>query len=95
MSPGVVRSCRSCDAMIEFATMRKSRSSMPLNLGPDPNGNLMQVGEFAGQGIFVRLTKDELEVERARGTPLRLSHFATCPGAAENRKRGHAVVVDE
>lgn len=68
-------SCRSCGAPIEWARTPKGKR-IPLDVEPRPDGNLAFVA-----GELVNAAGLPPEVER------RVSHFATCPNAAQHRRR--------
>ena len=68
--------CKGCGASILWATAAVTGKVMPLNLPPDPEGNLMvgsdgKVRAVGGDGGGRRYS----------------SHFATCPRAGDFRKR--------
>lgn len=79
--------CRSCGAEIKWAVTSKSR--IPLDPEPAPNGNVRVAPSRAVPGeLFASvLAGDKLAVARAEGEDLYLSHFATCPHANRHRKR--------
>ena len=63
--------CRSCDAPIAWATTPSGRK-MPLSAAPAGN---------------VTLRSDGVAVVVAAGEGSYVSHFATCPQAAQHRRR--------
>lgn len=69
--------CRSCQAYIIWAVSVTSGKRMPLDAEPSPRGNVEIVGG------------DE-KTPTVRIVPARaglyVSHFATCPAAAQHRK---------
>ncbi len=65
--------CRSCDAPIVWATTPSGRK-MPLSAVADGHGN-------------VRLRSDGVALVVALGEGSYVSHFATCPQAAQHRRR--------
>ena len=70
--------CRSCNAPIEWGTSDTTGKPIPLDLAPSPTGNLSIVnGRVRAYG------SDDARVHRER----RVSHFATCPDAADWRNR--------
>jgi hypothetical protein len=75
--------CRSCGAEIQWVKL-ESGKTMPVDAYPAKNGNIL----VKPGGMGAVMTKEELEVVRPR-TPLHLSHFSTCPNAAQHRKRSH------
>lgn len=75
--------CRFCGAQIVFVPLLGRRTSMPLERDPNPNGNI-RWDRVAGNCLV--LSGGPLEQARADGEPLYLSHFATCPSAAEARR---------
>lgn len=74
--------CRSCGAAILWVTMEPSGKKNPLDAEPSPNGNI--VASEGGKGMVVK--GDQLLQLREAGSPLYLSHFASCSGAAQHRK---------
>ena len=79
--------CDSCGAPIEWARFATSGKPVPLDVGLVDNGNLELVERRdAGEAIVRLLGRVELEAARERGTPLRRTHFATCPNAAAHRR---------
>lgn len=84
--------CRSCGAPIRWAVTTNGRR-IPIDAEPHPEGNLAIAGQGAGGRISfdptVRLIpKAQLDDFRQKhpGTPLYLSHFATCPNADTHRR---------
>lgn len=81
--------CRSCRAPIMWVTL-PSGKAMPVDAAPSDDGNVAMLS--AGNAII--LTAGELSEERSMPEPLRRklyrSHFATCPDAAQFRRRGDA-----
>jgi hypothetical protein len=74
--------CKSCGARIFWAKTRNCRS-MPVDYEPAADGNVC-VTLTGGGAQAVVLAKGEEPPEHAtRHT----SHYATCPGAGEHRKR--------
>lgn len=73
-------SCRSCKAKIFFAPTPAGKS-VPLDALPAGNGNY----EIDEDGIARALTKERRD-ELEKGTPLYISHFATCPDAKRYKK---------
>jgi len=71
--------CRSCGAAIIWAKTAGG-SSVPLDAEPVPNGNIV----LRSDGIAVYLKAADA---RPTGGCF-VSHFATCPNAAQHRKRG-------
>lgn len=68
--------CRSCGAPIEWATSETTGKSIPLDLVPTANGNLVLVN---GRSRYY--SADDVKLHRERRT----SHFATCPDAKQWR----------
>lgn len=77
--------CRSCQAPIRWARTPKG-ARMPLDLEPVANGNI-HLGWVGGDELAFVLT-DQADIAgcQADGTPLYVSHFATCPDAPSHRK---------
>ena len=72
--------CRKCHAGIIWATTTKG-ASIPIDEEPVQDGNLVLVPQ-QGRTVLAR-TPDEL---LDRGRHRYVSHFATCPNAAEFRR---------
>jgi hypothetical protein len=70
--------CRSCGAEIEWAEWEDSRKAVPLDVGTSPNGNLA-----VANGKVHRYAEQDRRLARDR----RVSHFSTCPDAADWRGR--------
>lgn len=76
--------CRTCGAPVEWARTAKAGKAIPLDVGEYANGNLDVIGRSEDGTPTVRvLTLDE---RLSAGRPLRRSHFASCPDAAEHRR---------
>lgn len=73
--------CKSCGAPIIWATTQKGKL-MPLDAAPDPDGNLA-VSRWA----TVIAVHPRTELTDTQGFPTHKSHFATCPHAAEHRRK--------
>lgn len=86
--------CRSCRAMLLWATMTTTGRKNPLNYEPDAEkGNVRLLGHGLAEALPMA------EAERIRRGPtltdqdvpveaLYLSHFATCPKAERHRPHG-------
>ncbi len=73
--------CRSCGQPIRFVATEKG-STMPLDLEPDEvKGNISVV-----KRVGYIIPADALPQARSDGSPLYVSHFATCPEADKHRK---------
>lgn len=72
-----MKTCRSCNAEIEWAISHATGRPMPVDAKPTPNGNLVVIG-----GVARAFTDDDARVHRERRT----SHFATCPDAQKWRQ---------
>ena len=73
--------CRSCSAPIVWAITQEGRR-MPLDAEPAREGNVLLYPD----GTCRALRADEV-IGGAIGEHLHRSHFATCPEAAEHRRR--------
>ena len=73
--------CNSCGAPVEWYKT-ESGKSMPIDFAPDPAGNLILVG-----GPDARLHMLAADETPPPDTNRYRSHFATCPHAAEHRRR--------
>lgn len=87
MTP-TVEHCRSCSMPIYWATTptTPSAASMPVNVDPQEDGNVLLSVTASGKLKAVVLARG---AEKPPGRHLYTSHFATCSHAAEHRKRGH------
>lgn len=76
--------CSSCGAPILWARTAKGKQ-MPIDAEPTADGNVL-----LHPGGRLAVVNGPLEVLRLRavGTALHLSHFVTCPNAAEHRGTG-------
>ena len=81
--------CRTCHAEIRWVTTAAKGEPMPLDLAPAENGNIL-LKRVGGKDVATVLAGEALAGARSRDTPLYLSHFVTCPYAAEHRKRKEA-----
>lgn len=71
--------CRSCGAAIIWCTTTAGKA-MPVDEAPAPGGNLWIDGDGTARVLF------PLEAQQRAGQ-MHLSHFATCPQAAQHRRR--------
>lgn len=77
--------CRSCHREIEWTIVAKSGKKMPIDPNPRPNGNveiLPNVDGETGMRMVEVVAKAAISAEH----PRYVSHFTTCPKAAEHRK---------
>jgi len=70
--------CRSCKAPVYWA-VTGTGGAMPVNVEPSPDGNLSL--RWNGRRILA------VYVDANFAGPRRKSHFASCPNAAEHRRR--------
>jgi len=75
-----VAQCKSCGARIIWTLTMKGKR-MPVDADPVENGNIALV---EGENV---VTSTVVEPARVPGVLLYVSHFATCPNAAQHRKR--------
>jgi hypothetical protein len=80
--------CRSCPARIIFAQQNPTNSNPhpannPLNASPHADGNLRLNKQTMRYDV---LTGPALQLARASGEQLYLSHFADCPARRQFRK---------
>lgn len=76
--------CRSCNASVRWAVMRESGKSIPLDLAPRPEGNVVFPEGFDAPAITVQqAAKAGISVD---GLPVFATHFVLCPNAATHRK---------
>lgn len=76
--------CRDCGAPIIWCVSEQGRRC-PINADPVDGGNVFIYVDH-GELVAQVLTKEKQTRAVDTGTPLRTSHFATCP-AAEQRRR--------
>jgi len=76
----VIEACRTCNAPVVWATTRKGKA-MPVDAAPVDDGNVELTAAGPGRVVAAVLTGPSL-----MPTPLRKSHFATCPDAEEWRR---------
>lgn len=76
--------CSSCKAPIRWKEIGDAGKQHPVDVRPAPNGNIL----IQDDGTARIVSRPELDTLRASRVPLFLSHFATCPNAAQHRKRG-------
>jgi len=65
--------CRACDAEIMWVRTVAGKA-MPLDIEPDPNGNVV-----LRAGVAVVLGPLERTIAEEEGETLRMPHHATCP----------------
>lgn len=71
--------CSACPGRIVW-TVTPTGARNPIDYAPSDEGNvLVMQPQGLGQMLSVTLSKEGLELARARGLPLHLSHWATCP----------------
>lgn len=71
--------CKSCHALIDWVEL-DGGARMPINLQPVPNGTVFRV-----KGVWQVASRTNVPPP---GASLYMSHFATCPKAAQHRGRG-------
>jgi hypothetical protein len=75
--------CRTCRALIVWGITEKGRR-IPLDAKPHPDGNIYLYHDVA---YVLPVNGRSLAEHREMGTPLYVSHFATCPNAAKHRRK--------
>lgn len=81
--------CSKCPATVKWVSHEKKigtetrTSRLIIDAEPSERGNIL-----VANGTGRVLTHQDLAAARAAGTPLHISHFATCPQAASFRKAG-------
>jgi len=74
--------CRSCGAEILWARSRGGKR-VPLDADPTMRGNVV----LTDDGEAIVLNQADADQHRRHGGTLYLAHFATCPEAAQHRRR--------
>lgn len=80
--------CRSCKTPVEWVVVEASGKRMPIDPDPHPLGTVARLGytdEETGADVVEVLKLGGGGLDESR--PLYLSHFATCPNAAQHRKK--------
>lgn len=77
-----VNTCGSCHAAIDWVRTAKGRP-MPLDPGPNPDGNVVLVH---GQAVVLSPAALALAKEQGDDRPRYMPHWATCPNRAQHRK---------
>lgn len=80
--------CKSCSGPVIWA-VTATRRAMPVDAEPSPGGNVaLNKRGLNGQARPFAYVVPVLNLQAARdeGTPLRTSHFVTCPDAPSWRK---------
>jgi hypothetical protein len=90
--------CRSCGAPIEWA-VTENRRRMPVDAEPVVDGNiLLEHRGYVGDPPIARIVDadERADLQRLSPEPLVLfvSHFATCPNAAQHRRRAEPATED-
>ena len=77
--------CRSCDATIWWAVSTNTGNLIPVDRDPHPDGNLeLHPGRLDGTHPMVTVHRQPPLIHEG---DLFMTHFATCPRAADHRKR--------
>lgn len=75
--------CKTCRASVVWVTTEKGEA-MPVDAAPVRGGNIRLEGSAARPtAVYV---EPLLESEEQRAAPHYVSHFATCPQAAQHRR---------
>lgn len=77
--------CRSCGREIEWVIVAKSGKRMPIDPNPRPNGNIEILPTIDGE-TGARMIEVVGKASISADHPRYVSHFTTCPKAAENRR---------
>jgi hypothetical protein len=80
-----LKPCRGCKSLIRFVLTPKRRR-MPIDPRPAREGNVRLERVF-DEVVAVTLAGGELDRAREASEPLYTSHFATCPKAAQFKRR--------
>ncbi len=79
--------CGTCNSRVIW-TLTAAEKRMPVDPDPATEGNLLLVPSQTGRHVRSIVLRDRgLETAAARGEPLHLSHFATCPQADKHRRK--------
>lgn len=89
MSDGV-GACRSCGAVVVFATNVDTGSTMILDGAPDLDRGNVLIDPRTNPARCKVVSKGEAIAQRAQGAATYLSHHATCPDAEKWRRRKRA-----
>jgi hypothetical protein len=82
-----VAECDACQAFMLWA-ITPNGGKMPVDYRPSPQGNVLLLSPSGlGELLAITLSKEGLELARARGLDLRMPHHATCPEAERFRRR--------
>jgi len=76
-----METCKSCGATIKWAVTTKNKR-MPIDLEPHPKGNI----QLQDQGKW-HPPLAVVHSVRAPGIEYYISHFATCPSAAQHKRK--------
>lgn len=76
--------CRSCDAEVRWVKTAAGKW-MPLDVEPSADGNV-QLCMVGGEEVATVLGAGDRAAAQLEQIPLYVSHFATCPFAAQHRK---------
>lgn len=76
--------CRSCRAPVRWCVTEHGKS-MPVDFAPTRTGNLILRDE--GTRTVAVVVHPLLETREERARPHFLSHFVTCPNAAQHRRK--------
>jgi hypothetical protein len=76
--------CRSCDAPVMWLEHATTGKRAPIDWDAAPDGNI-RLGVALEH--YIVLSGDERQDALARGDPLHLNHYVTCPHAAAWKKR--------
>lgn len=80
--------CRSCDAPVLWAIVRKGGKRIPLDPDPVDNGNIAIIGEREDQyGKSPLVEYRATDPLPGMSEPKYVTHFATCPNAQQHRKK--------
>lgn len=81
-----------CPVMIRILLYCKTGNTAPIEARPHPDGN---IHVDLGHGTYIILTGEVLQSARARGIPLHLNHFSTCPFAKQFKRPPVPLAVEE
>jgi hypothetical protein len=78
--------CQSCGASVTWVLTEATGKRMPLDPEPVDNGNLQIVASRSGGPVVRYVGQTPKGYVAAKDGPRYVSHFVTCPNAAQHRR---------